>query len=152
MYDNVVLHASARKSHYLTCTTVQDCCHRIPSQWSPTATFQGCGNTDIASWESVANDHDQWRHTVREGVKMGEEKRNLQLAEERNRRKQSQRNLASSQSSDYLQQVWRRLMTCQSWSSKPLLALFQTGLTMALPLSLKCLPLSLKDAYYSIHL
>ncbi len=45
---------------------------------------------DPNSWELVATNCWHWRHVVREGVKRGEEKRNLQLKDKRQWRKQKQ--------------------------------------------------------------
>ncbi len=45
---------------------------------------------DPNSWELVATNCWHWRHVVREGVKRGEEKRNLQLEDKRQWRKQRQ--------------------------------------------------------------
>ena len=57
---------------------------------------------DPNSWELVAADRGCWRHTVHEGVRRGEEKRNLQLENKREQRKQRQQSQTSDQPSDFI--------------------------------------------------
>ena len=59
--------------------------------------------TDINpdSWEKLARDRDGWRHAVRDGVRSGEEKRNLQLEDKRTKRKEKQQTADSNQPSNF---------------------------------------------------
>ena len=57
---------------------------------------------DPNSWELAAADRGCWRHTVHEGVRRGEEKRNLQLENKREQRKQRQQSQTSDQPSDFI--------------------------------------------------
>ena len=59
--------------------------------------------TDINpdSWEKFADDRDGWRHAVRDGVRSGEEKRNLQLEDKRTKRKERQQTADSNQPSNF---------------------------------------------------
>ena len=57
---------------------------------------------DPNSWELAAADRGCWRHTVHEGVRRGEEKRNLQLESKREQRKQRQQSQTSDQPSVFI--------------------------------------------------
>ena len=57
---------------------------------------------DPNRWELAAADRGCWRHTVHEGVRRGEEKRNLQLENKREQRKQRQQSQTSDQPSDFI--------------------------------------------------
>ena len=59
--------------------------------------------TDINpdGWEKLADDRDGWRLAVRDGVRSGEEKRNLQLENKRTKRKERQQTADTNQPSTF---------------------------------------------------
>ena len=50
-------------------------------------------NIDVDTWEESAWDRDEWRTTVKKGVREGERKRRVQLEDKRRRRKEAVNNI-----------------------------------------------------------
>ena len=56
---------------------------------------------DPSSWEALAANPKGWHHTIHNSVRLGEEKRTLQLKEKRLQRKEGQKNVNANQQSDF---------------------------------------------------
>ena len=56
---------------------------------------------NLESWEKLADNRDGWCHAVRDGVRSGEEKRNLQLENKQTQRKERQQTADSNQPSNF---------------------------------------------------